>query len=102
MKRNTLFSAAVIALIGILVTIIAILICDKFNIDSTITVAIIGFFGTVIGALIPVIINLNKEKNNNANILQNGEENEAHISNISKNKGSKINQKGKKNKADIK
>ena len=98
MKKKTIISATIIALAGIIITLLTVIICTHFRIESTVSIAVIESITTIVVSLIPIIIELINKKKNNSEIMQEGDNNDAQI--FEGSEGS-INQNGNGNKASI-
>lgn len=98
MKKKTIISAVIIALTGIVITLVTVIVCSHFQVEATVTIAVIESITTIIVTVIPIIIELINKKKSNSDIIQEGDNNDAKISGGSE---GRIKQKGNGNKASI-
>ena len=98
MQKKTIISSVIIALTGIVITLLTVILCLHFELETTVTIAVIEAIATIFVSMIPVIVELINKKKSNNSISQQGDNNDAKIFTGSE---GKIQQKGNSNTASI-
>lgn len=79
MQKKTIISTIIIALTGIVITLLTVLLCLHFELETTVTIAVIEAIATIVVSMIPVIVELINKKKSNSSIVQQGDNNDAKI-----------------------
>lgn len=94
----SIISTIIIALTGIVITLLTVILCLHFELETTVTIAVIEAIATIVVSMIPVIVELINKKKSNSSIVQQGDNNDAKI--LAGSEGN-IQQEGNSNTASI-
>lgn len=56
MQKKTIISTIIIALTGIVITLLTVILCLHFKLETTVTIAVIEAIATIVVSMIPVIV----------------------------------------------
>lgn len=79
MQKKTIISTIIIALTGIVITLLTVILCLHFKLETTVTIAVIEAIATIVVSMIPVIVELINKKKSNSSIVLQGDNNDAKI-----------------------